>query len=238
VAWCSDWLGQPDKEFEKCLEAFGFSGSPDDYAELGECCASFPEGVFDGRAVCTQGIQYCANLLTGNLTGVDESLYQRCVDFCDGGEGNPGWCTEFWKGGGEEDQKLRECIGGTWESNWERAGECCVGSEASLCLTATKACEAALDGKGTGNSYFDQNKNGMEKACEAYCDKQDKDARPDWCPGLSAGAIAGIVIACIVGVGVIVAVIAMTVLKKGPCQSQSKFSYSGGNLSEGDKEKV
>jgi hypothetical protein len=64
----------------------------------------------------------------------------------------------------------------------------------------------------------------MKKACKAYCSKRSKDAKEDWCPGLSAGAIAGIVIACIIVIALVIVLVILTVTHKWPCQSQSSKS--------------
>jgi hypothetical protein len=66
---------------------------PDD--TLAACCRQFPDGILDGRAICTLGIQMCANVLAGNGTGVDPDFLAECAAFCGGGPGNPGWCLQF-----------------------------------------------------------------------------------------------------------------------------------------------
>jgi hypothetical protein len=99
-------------------------------------------------------------------------------------------------------------------------GKCCAHHvEGEFCEQAILWCE---DLDTFSESELGVSKEHFEKGCDAYCDEVS--SKPDWCPsepsaGLSAGAIAGIVIACVVVVGAVAAVRGggCIVVQSSPC---------------------
>jgi hypothetical protein len=101
-SWCNDWLGEDTEALDTCLQnaevddfcRHGFNIHGDKLGPIGKCCKDTPRGIKEGEPGCHYWAERCYAILENEGTHIAASTAD-CALFCDGKEGDAGWCAEL-----------------------------------------------------------------------------------------------------------------------------------------------
>jgi hypothetical protein len=172
-----------------------------DPTQIGQCCGRYSQDDH-----CLELALECEQLFSSpdQGTAVEKVYRTACEAYCKELQSPPTWCSLT----PADVAGFAQCEAGVTDSSG--AGKCCgTYPKMPLCQLQATICEQYYKGTLSESSVDSKD---ADAFCGEYCSALAEKA--SWCPGLSAGAIAGIVVACVVVVGAGVGVAVFFILKK------------------------